>query len=152
MDISPATVDQLRLGAQGESVLIEADVGNVASSLAEIDPGLRLRFSEKGEYFVVYFEPPDRPGRQELVLTAQECDQRIVKRVREIAAPGYDYGKELERLDREAEKARQDAFRERIGEGAERLYYEIRKAQGIRSKAFISKSIPVPTFEGPFIG
>lgn len=132
-------------------VLIEADVGNVARDLEEIDPALKLRWSDVGEYFVVYFEPPDRPNRQELVLTAQECDQRIVKRVREISNPDYNYLAECDRLDRQAEQRRDNEFRERIGEGAERLYYEIRKAKGVRSKAFIPEAIPATTFDGPFV-
>lgn len=131
-------------------VLIEADVGNVALDLHDIDPHLKLRYSEAGEYFVVYFErmvDRDTP-KQDVVLTAQDCDQRIVARVRQIASPEYDYVKDMERLDREADKRKRDEFRERIGEGAERLHFELRKAQGVRSKAFI----PAMTFEAPFIG
>lgn len=145
-------MDQVERGAQGQAVLIEADVGNVAADLRDIDPALRLRYSEKGEYFVVYFEPPDRPGDQQLVLTALECDQRIVNRVRQIASADYDYVAELDRIDREAERDKTNANRQRIAEGAEKLYFEIRKAQGIRARAYISKPIPAPTFDGPFVG
>lgn len=145
-------MDQVERGARGQAVLIEADVGNVAADLRDIDPALRLRYSELGEYFVVYFEPPDKPGDHHLVLTALECDQRIVKRVRQIASADYDYTSELDRIDREVERDKRNADRQRIGEGAERLYHEIRKAEGVRARAYISKPIPKLEFDAPFVG
>src|SRR5271169_1619448 len=108
MDIQPASVDQLRVGTDGKLVEISADSGGVAESIQRLDPCLRLRYAESSDCYIVYRvhrhgQPcrDDDPERtEELVLTAQECDQRIVKRLEFIDSQGrsgYDYAAELEK-------------------------------------------------------
>jgi hypothetical protein len=137
-------MEQIIKGRDGRLIQIEADVGNVAADLREIDPGLRLRYSELGEYFVVYHFTDLGNGetKEQLVLTAQECDARIVHRVKEIDAQsrsGYDFTAELERVDREREKRIAERFRERIGEASQRLRHAIRKDLGIKTTAHVPR-------------
>lgn len=139
MEIRPASIAQVAQARDGRMIEIGDDVGNVAKSLQQIDPGLRLRYSEAGEYFVVYWRPDEwDEGDGQLVLTAQECDQRIVKRVQEIAQPGYDFAAELERLDEQTRTEKEHEWSERVGETGERLAHALRKDRGYdQSRVFI---------------
>ena len=152
MNIEPASFDQIRVASDGSLVTITADIGGVAESLRRLDPCLRLRYSEKADCWIVYRlhrhgEPcrDDDPERtEELVLTAQECDQRIVKRLEFIDSHGrggYDYAREVEKAGRMAREAQRAQFRERVGEAAELVAHELRKAEGARYKgrAFVPR-------------
>lgn len=144
MEIRPATIAQISRSKEGRMVQIDNDVQNVANDLHEIDPHLRLRYSEAGEYFVVYLKPEQGDeGDGHLVLTAQDCDQRIVNRIREISAPTYNYVEELEKAEAKARKEKDDAWTEKIGPIAERLAFEMRKELGYNdSRTYITKEIP----------
>ena len=134
MDIAPASLAQIRMGRDGRRVVVSEDVGNVAAQIHEIDPRLGLVWNEKGEFFMVV----EQDGLTErLVLTAKECDQRIVERVRQIASPDYDYGAEVDRLDAAAEKAKDHRFHEETGEVAERLAHALRKDLQHKGKVFV---------------
>jgi hypothetical protein len=140
VEISPARLAQVQTARGGQFVEITDDVQNVAADLAAIDPGLRLRYSEAGGYFVVYHvqELPDGKRREHLVTTAQELDQRLVQRIRAIdARTGYDYARELDRLEREAEQQRDREFSERTGPIAERLAHAVRHDLGVQSRIFV---------------
>lgn len=154
MEIRPASFDQIRIASDGSMVTITADVGGVAADLRRLDPCLRLRHSERTGVYVVYRlhrngEPcrDDDPERTEdLVLTAQECDQRIVKRLEYIdpyGRGGYDFAREVERVSRGAKEQERVSFRERVSEAAELAAHELRKADGsrYRGRAFVPKGI-----------
>lgn len=144
MEIRPASLAQVQRSKDGRMVAIDNDVQNVANDLHEIDPKLRLRFSEAGGYFVVYFCEDGIEGNGQLVLTAQDLDQRIVERIRRISSADYDYAAELEKAD--DQKARDDAWQwsEWAGETGEKLAHTLRKELGhTGSRAFIPKEIPV---------
>jgi len=122
-------------------ILVENDVGNVAKDLKEIDPTLRLRYSEAGEYFVVYraFEFQGAP-KEELVLTAKDCDQRIVNRVREIDAQGrgnYNFAKELEKADDQRKRNALSAIKEQQREKSAEAYHEVRRKLGVKQRIFV---------------
>jgi hypothetical protein len=106
MDIPTVPVDLIARDRMGNKVLIESDVCNVAADLKSIDERLKVRWSEVGEYFVVYTEEPKGDGSvdQSLVLTSYELDQRIVKRVQKIMHPSYNYADDLERIEQEEKK------------------------------------------------
>lgn len=125
MDINPATLPQIQKGRRGRVVFIDDDALNVAKDLREIDASLRLAWNEFGEYFVVYQQLDD--GTEHLVTTAQTADARLVKRIKRIAHPSYDYGKDLDEQDKKAEKAAEHIFEERVGDLAERLAQALRK-------------------------
>jgi hypothetical protein len=70
-------------------------------------------------------------GRAELILTAQEIDQRIVKRVELIdqhGRAGYDLVKEIERQDAERDKPMR--FDDETRDSIERRVHEMRKVAG----------------------
>jgi hypothetical protein len=137
MDIRPATMAQVTFARDGRKVTIEEDVGSIAMQLKEIDPKLKLQLNEKGGFFMVI----EDDGREErLVFTAQECDGRILKRMREIAAPDYDYVGELERMDKQAAKDRDHSLSEKSGEIGEHLAHALRKDLN-PGKAVVSKDI-----------
>jgi hypothetical protein len=111
---------------------IDDDVAGVARGLAQIDHRIRLRYSEPGEYFVVYWRPDD--WEQEagyLIFTAQEVDHRIVKRMEEVYAkcnaPGYSFADEVEKVEAEAEREKDHAWHEQHGETLERLAHAMRE-------------------------
>lgn len=134
MEIIPATVAQVARMDSGRLVAVDDDVQNVARDLREIDPGLRLRFDEYQEFYVVYHVDGDE---ESLVTTAQECDQRLVKRAREISRPDYDYGLELEKAEAESKKQADDRFADQTGDVGERLAHALRKDLGLTGRAFI---------------
>ena len=138
MEIQPASLAQVRAGRDGRSILIEDDVANIAGRLKTIDDSLRLRWNERGEYFVVY----QQLGRDEkLVLTAQQLDERILHRVQQITHPSYDFVGEIDRMDKQAQKDADHRFSEQTGEIAEELAHAVRKDLGATNKAFIQKEV-----------
>lgn len=140
MEIQPASVDQLAKGKNGNLILITNDVGNVAADLRRISDDLRLRYSDAGDYYVVYREYlEDGIWKHTLVTTSTECDQRLVKRVEYINSPLYNYAEEVDKLDKAADKAREDAFSEKIGEVGEKIAWAVRKDLGEQRDAARSK-------------
>lgn len=149
MEVRPthASLAAVIKSREGAMVMIEDDVQNVANDLRDIDPHLRLRYSEAGEYFVVYWKPDDEDeGCGDLITTAVEIDQRIVKDVREIyhrcSQPGYSFADEHERREDEAKRERDHALREANGELYERLAHAMRKDLGATNRAFIPADVP----------
>jgi hypothetical protein len=138
MDIAPASLAQIRMGRDGRRVVVDEDVGNVAAQIHEVDPSLGLQWNEKGEFFMVVETIGEAGGYTErLVLTAKECDQRIVERVRQIASPDYDYGAEMDRMDEQAKKDADHRFHEETGEVAEHLAHALRKDLQYQGKVFV---------------
>lgn len=138
MEIRPtkANLTMLSQARDGNWVQVEDDVQNVVNDLHKIDPHLRVRYSEAGEYFVVYWKPENEPeGNGELVTTAVELDQRVVKLVQEgywkAQQPGYSFADELDRIDKENEAKKDREFTEKHGEIYERLAHAIRDDLGL---------------------
>ena len=131
-EIEAVSIDQFREGRDGRIHLINADAGGVVARMKRIDPGLSLRYSEAGDYYVVYWVGPD--GQQELVATYQELDQRIAEDLERIEhmqhQPGYSYAEELDKKDAKAEADADHARREAVGEMGERLAHAARKDLG----------------------
>lgn len=139
MEIPSASISQVQRLRDGRMVSIDDDVCGVVKQLQEIDPALRVRFSEATELFVVYQKLDD--DTEHLVTTTPTLDGRIVKRIQEIAAPGYDYSAELDKLDREAKKRQQDEWDEQTQEALEKLSWAIRHD--------LKKAKPGPTYIPP---
>lgn len=132
----PATVEQLRQARDGRLVHVG---GEVERALQEHDPNLRIRWSDTGQYYVVYYTNPET-GDDELVTTALDYDMRIVARVIAIDSERYDLVSEIDRLDRQYERDVDHRFREQVGERGERLHHAIRKDLGVTDRAFIKES------------
>ena len=145
-EIEPATIEQIRRGKDGKMHLITEDAGGIAQRLREIDPRLHLRYSEMGEYYVVYAREPHEPeGTGYMVATYQVLDGRIIKDIERIKwlneRPGYSYADELEQKNKEADAKRDAEFSAKIAENAEQLAWAIRKDLGDQSRMTVSKSI-----------
>jgi hypothetical protein len=136
MEIQPAPIATVQRDDGGRMVEIPGDVGNVVADLRRLDPTLRVRFSEHGRYYVVYqlVEHPDGRTEQNLVLTAMQLDQRIVKRVEKIMHPSYNFVAELRRGadDRKAESRR--VFRDKLESRAAELAHAARKDLGVKDR------------------
>lgn len=137
MEIPNVPVDVIAKDRMGNKVLIEADVCNVVADLQRIDPALKVRWSEPGEYFVVYREVElgDGSTDQEFVLTSYELDQRIVKRVEKIGHSSYNYADELEKIEDKAKKDQDHQFDEQVGDIGQKLANAIRRDLGDISDA-----------------
>jgi hypothetical protein len=134
MQIQAASVAQVHKGRDGRMIEVGEDVLNVAKQLRDFDDSLRLRWSEGGEYFVVYQLIDDR---EKLVLTCTDLNPQIVERVRQIARPEYDFAAELDRMDAQAEKDKEHRFHEDLGERGERLAYALRKDLQAKNRVFV---------------
>lgn len=137
IEISPASVAQVHRTRVGRNVLIDDDVQGIARDLREIDKSLKLEFDPGQEMYVVYQVvcEPDGSVSDKLVTTWDierngPLDKRLVHRIRQIAAAGYDYAAELDRVDAEAEKAAEYAFAEEFGPVADQLAWALLKDLG----------------------
>lgn len=136
--MNPASITQVRKSRDGHMVAIEQDLLDVISRIREIDPRLSVKWSVDGEYFAIY---EDVNGKDELVFTTNELDQRVVERLQFLASVDYDYVKEIDRADKDAEKAQEHEFSEKVGERGERLAHALRKDLQYQGKAFIGKKV-----------
>lgn len=147
-EIQPASINQIYRGKTGRIVEIDADTGDFAKQLKEIDPSLCLRWSEAGEYFAVYCRDEQHvEGDGYLVATYQDLDARILEDIRRIKhqnqQAGYSFADEIEKAEAAALKQFEHEQREKIGEGAEELAFALRKALGYNDhRAFIGDGIP----------
>ena len=146
MNIEPATLPQIRRARDGRMVLIDADAGGIAEQMRRIDPKLKLRYSEAGEYYVVYVEEQRPDGRvdQHLVFTAQECDGRIIRRLEQIDShgrSGYDYVRELEKAQQEQKESVMEKFRQAAREHGPELYHALRRDLGVKDRIFVPRSV-----------
>lgn len=134
-------------GRGGQLIEIDDDVQGVANALHEIDSHIRLRFSEQGGYFVVYWKPDEgEEGDGYLIFTAQELDHRIVQHMQEVhhrcLQPGYCFADELDKADAEAKAKREYAQDEQFGEVAERLAHAMRSDLGYdQSRIFVPEGV-----------
>lgn len=131
MEIKAATLAQVQRASDGRMIQIDDDVLGIARQLKEIDEGLCLRWSESGEYFVIFHRNPET-REENLVLTTQELDPRVIERVRKVGSKSYDYVAELEKAEAQAERDNDHRIREQAGPVAERVVHELRKAEGSR--------------------
>ena len=142
--ISPATAAQVHRSQKGVRVAVADDVQNVARDLREIRSTLTLEYDPIEDFWIVGDERtlPDGSIEEYLVTTAQECDQRLVQRVREIAQPSYNYADELERLEAQDERRQRQAFAEKVGPIGEQLAHALCKDLGLNGgRAFISRDV-----------
>jgi len=130
MQLQPASIAQVRQGKK-RRITVEADVGSVVAQIREIDPRLGVIWDDDGEFFAVVEQ--DGP-KQRTVLTALELDHRVLERIRELASPDYDYVAEMDRIDAEADRRKEQRFREEVGENAEVMAHALRKDLGAKYK------------------
>lgn len=145
MEIRPASLAQLTRARGGQLVEVADDVQGVANALHEIDSRIRLRFSEAGGYFVIYWKPEQwEEGSGYQIFTAQELDHRIVSKMREIyhrcRQPGYSLADELEKAEDQKKKEADRRWEEQMGETFQRLGHALRKDLGYdKSHIFVPR-------------
>lgn len=145
MEIQPASLPKIETGRGGRVVFIDDDALDIAKELAKIDlpedyGSLRLGWNEFGEYFVVVQVMPS--GEEQLVTVWDpelngQVDYRLIERVKKVIHPSYDIAKELEKIDKAAEKAADRKFQEQVGDYAERLASAVRKDIGATNRIFV---------------
>jgi hypothetical protein len=139
-EIEPVALTQVLEGYDGRMIVVDDDVAGVARDLREIDPSLALRYSERSGHFVVVqiIEEGDR-RTEHLVTTAQECDQRIVARVRKITHESYDFVKELEADQQRAERERRDnsPVARMLDEHGDELVFALRRDLRVQNRVFV---------------
>lgn len=156
MKVEPAHIDQIRVSDDGRVHVYDADAGTVAADLKALDAGLEVRFSERGECWIIqHVSHPGCPhngdvgdhGRY-LVTSVQATlgrtgvwtglDQRVVDRFREIRPDsGYDYAKALEDKRKQREKHQRDRWHETVGEMSELAAHSLRRENGTPYKGRI---------------
>jgi hypothetical protein len=132
--ILPASAAQWRRSSPVTRVPVTDDVHGVVRDLQGIDRCLQVEYDTAEAFYVVLRK--DGP-QEDLVLTAQQLDPRVVRRVREIDRPEYDFTAEVDQMDDDAEKQRQADFREEMGGKHEKLAHAIRKDTGDTSRVFV---------------
>lgn len=130
MYIDSASLPSVIRGRRGIVVFIDDDALGVAKQLEEMKfpegyGHLKLAWNEYREEFVVVQILPD--GSENFVTRSKTADGQLLKRVREITHPSYDYVAELDRIDALADAKVKWDFSEQIGECAERLAHAVRK-------------------------
>lgn len=128
--IDSASLPTVKRGRRGIVVFIDDDALGVAKQLKEMRfpegyGHLRLAWNEYREEFVVVQIHPD--GNEYFVTRSKRADGRLLKRVREITNPSYDYAAELERIDAAADARAKWDFQQQVGDYAERLAHAVRK-------------------------
>lgn len=141
VDIEPVGLDILQKSKDGKMMIVENDVGNVATDIQAISDDLRLSYNERGDYFVVYqvIELPNGYVKEHLVTTSKTCDPRLVQRVREITSDAYNFAEEMEKQDAKADKEHDARMREKVGEKGERLSHALRKDLGVEKDSARSR-------------
>jgi hypothetical protein len=144
MMIDSASLPSVQRGRRGVVVFVDDDALGIAKQLEEMKfpegfGHLRLGWNEYREEFVVIQIQPD--GSEHLVTRAEKADGRLLKRVREITHPSYDYAADLERIDAEADARLKWDFSQQVGDKAERLAHAIRKDTQTQNRIFLPNGI-----------
>lgn len=139
MDIQPATLTQVKFGRHSRIVHVAEDVLDVVRQLKEISPRLGVWWNEGGDYYTVYEKRED--GGERSVLTTTTLDSRVVERVRKIGSEGYDVAKEIDRIDKAADRAREHTFTEQMGEVGEKLFHAFRSDLAVKDSIVVPRRV-----------
>lgn len=131
MDISPASA--LQVMDSGDLIEIDDDILGVARDLREVDPELKLRYSEDRDVWIVYQERrhpiTNELQMRQLVTTCKSplMPAALLERVRKVASESYDLVAEVERVEKRSKRAHAHKQREERGPALERLAHALRK-------------------------
>lgn len=149
MEISPASIVQV--SDNGGLVEVDDDVYGLARQLRELDPELKLRYSQRHDFWAVYQEQrhpvTGELTRKQLVLTDQSPlkPAAIMDRMRQIVNGHYDLDADARRIEAEGKREKKHQMREELGEKAARLQHAFAKDLGHRTRrAFIPRSLELP--------
>lgn len=136
--MQPATLTQVRAGRGGRMMEVDADVLDICRRIQEIEPSLGVDYNEYGKYFRVY---QTIGGEKHTVTTVTELTPELVERIRRLAHPSYDLAAELDRIDDQADREQQHAFREQVGEVGEHLFHAMRKDLEVKDRIWLPRGI-----------
>jgi hypothetical protein len=130
-----ASLGQLQLTNRLEMVRIDTDVLGVAEHLKRIDRGLVLMFDKGQGIYVLYWQGLNDRGDlvEDFVGAYTELDQRIVNLIERIDGQGrgrHDLARELDRLEAQKDREREQQQAEQMGPLAEQLRHALRKDLG----------------------
>lgn len=117
---------------------VEADVLDICRRIQEIEPSLGVDYNEDGQYFRVY---QTISGEKHTVTTVTELTPELVERIAQLKHPTYDLAAELDRLDDQADREQQHAFKERVGEVGEHLFHAMRKDLQVKDRIWLPRGI-----------
>ena len=131
----------------GELVEVGDDVLGIAQDIREIDPSLKLRYSERQDFWAVYQEEchplTGEVLKKQIVTTSKVLTPELVERVRQVTNPSYDFIGEVEKLEKQRKADARPALRESIGEKAEKLAWAMRKdTHRDQRRIFIPNGLP----------
>lgn len=142
IDIEHADLLQVQRGIDGHLTLVEDDVLDVGRRLKEIHPSLRVYRNEQKHpehgwegYFVIYELCED--GEERVVTTVKHLDARLIEHFEMLASESWDAVAEMDRMDDTAEKAKEDAFAEKVGEIGERLHHSLASDYEFKHRIFV---------------
>lgn len=149
LTIPTGTIAQVSKAMKGvRSITIDNDVHGVAVRLAELDPTLRLQVTEEdGEILWLVVQMcrnniPDPNGDEEKFVTSMkgELDQRLLKRMEQVAGRGYDLVAEIEKAEAEADRENERQRLETMGPIAEKMMHALRTDFDVKGKVSMNTS------------
>lgn len=132
-----ASLAQVKKGRYGQLVEIGQDVLDVCARLREIDSSLTVQYSEDAGAFRIGEVGPD--GKDRVICWVTELSADLPDHIQRVGKENY--AAEMERLDREADRAREHTFHEQIGEIGERLHHAVGKDLGWKDRAFVPREL-----------
>jgi hypothetical protein len=129
VEIQPGSVAQVMRSRKGHNIMVADDVQGIANQLLEISDEFRLVYNPQEALWMLeqHRHLPDGSVREDFVSSFTECDHRILHRAREVSAPGYDIGAELEKAEAVSDAAMEARRYEVSGDAAEKLGHALRK-------------------------
>ncbi len=141
MELAYASIDQVRRGKNGREIHLDADsdLFDMVRRIKEIDPSLSVHWNDDGEYFEIRELCPD--GKERMVLTTTELDQRLLDHLRKIGSPDWNVADEIDKHEDQREKAVDHATHERVGDIGERMAHALRKDLQYQGRIFLPRGI-----------
>jgi hypothetical protein len=142
MEIPHATLDQVRTGRNGKKIMVSGDVLGVVKQIQELDPRLKVYWNEFGEHYVITERLDDGTEGMVTTIPPDGLNSALVEYLRFLASSENDYIGDAERKDRQADREKDRALEEQVGEMGERMAYQIRRDDvEVNAKAFIPRGV-----------
>lgn len=138
MELRHASIALVQKAKNGQKITVEQDVLDVVGQVKEIDPNLSVHWDEAG-YFEIKELCPD--GKERLVTTTLELDQRLLEHLRMISSPGWDVGREIDRAEALRDRELDHAYHERVGPLGEKAAHALRKDLQAKNRIFLPRGV-----------
>ena len=122
-------------------IVVEDDVQDVVRDLQRIDQRLRVSYVEANHTYWVWLditEPDGRPRRHFVSsVEGDSFDQRVVRMAERITHESYDLVAEMDRIEAQLEREREERRVAPIEENADRLHHALRQDLRIKDQIFV---------------